>query len=92
MDARIAVITGTVFAGVLVAGALAAPRIDGNEPGSDLAAVTATDVPAAVQAVDEGYDGQGDDEYDDDGDERDERHHDDDDDDHDEDHDDEDDD
>ncbi|MEO8540372.1 MAG: hypothetical protein ABI577_11575, partial [bacterium] len=50
MDVRTALITGTVFAGVLVAGAVAAPRGDsGNSSGStatDTAVVTVAD-PAA---------------------------------------------
>lgn len=35
MDVRVAIITGTVFAGVLVAGAVASPLLDGpSDPGT----------------------------------------------------------
>ena len=73
MDTRIAVITGTVFAGVLVAGALAAPRIDDGEPGGETRGVTATDISALAEGYDVGYDDDDDDDNDDDDD-----HHDDD--------------
>lgn len=42
LDAKIAVITGTVFAGVLIAGALAAP-LSGDDAVRDTTAVTAAD-------------------------------------------------
>ncbi len=45
MDLKIAVITGSVFAGVLVAGALAAPRSGGDS-------ASAPDSTAVVTAVD----------------------------------------
>ncbi|MBK9612113.1 hypothetical protein [Candidatus Amarobacter glycogenicus] len=96
MDKRVAMITGTVFAGVLVAGAIAAPvgPLAGGPGDSDESAlVRLADAPGAVLAVFSDDDDDDDDEYEDedheDGDERehrDEREHEDDDD-HDEEHD-----
>ncbi|MBE0607824.1 MAG: hypothetical protein IH609_00450 [Dehalococcoidia bacterium] len=43
MDVRIAIITGTAFAGVLVAGALAAPRGGSDSNTEDTTTVLATD-------------------------------------------------
>ncbi|MBK9547406.1 MAG: hypothetical protein IPO51_16465 [Dehalococcoidia bacterium] len=95
MDKRVAMITGTVFAGVLVAGAIAAPvgPLAGGPGDSDESAlVRLADAPGAVLAVFSDED-EDDDEYEDedheDGDEREhrgEREHEDDDD-HDEEHD-----
>ncbi len=54
MDARIAIITGTVFAGVLVAGALAAPRGGGNataEGDSTLATTAFAEAPSTVSTA-----------------------------------------
>lgn len=52
MDVRTALITGTVFAGVLVAGAVAAPRGDGGNssgsPTTDAAVVSVADPAADV--------------------------------------------
>lgn len=94
MDVRIAIIAGTAFAGVLVAGALAAPR-GGNDSNTDeTTTVLATDangdlvsLPATVyyyadeEDDDDRYDDDHDDRYDDD-DDHDDDHDDHDDDDH----------
>ena len=60
MDTRIAVITGTIFAGVLVAGALAAPRSD-DAPVRETTAVTTTDGPAVTAPLEPSYDDHDDD-------------------------------
>jgi hypothetical protein len=92
LDAKIAVITGTVFAGVLVAGALAAPR-PGNDAEGDVAGTLTADDPALLAALDS-FESQPatvwydeDEDYEDDDDDHD-RHEDDHEDDHDDDHDD----
>ncbi|MBK6319079.1 MAG: hypothetical protein IPF51_09925 [Dehalococcoidia bacterium] len=79
MDKRVAMITGTVFAGVLVAGAIAAPvgPLAGGPGDSDESAlVRLADAPGAVLAVFSDED-EDDDEYEDedheDGDEREHR-------------------
>jgi hypothetical protein len=63
LDVRIAVITGSVFAGVLVAGALAAPGLDDDDRGNDAAAVSMPDAQPVLDGSEVGdYD---DDEQDD---------------------------
>ncbi|HMO96040.1 MAG TPA: hypothetical protein PKD27_07950 [Tepidiformaceae bacterium] len=77
MDARIAVITGSVFAGVLVAGALAAPRTN-EGPASQGAAAVAVDDPGLNSGVEAVYSYRDDDDDDDhgrDGDDDHERDH-----------------
>ena len=74
MDVRTALITGTVFAGVLVAGAVAAPRGDGGNSGgsptTDAAvahvASPAADVPVSQVTSRSSGDDHGDREHDDD--------------------------
>jgi hypothetical protein len=85
MDVRIAIITGTAFAGVLVAGALAAPRGGNDSNTEDTTTVLATDangeivsLPATVAYYDEEDEDEDDDRYeDDDDDDDDHREHDD---------------
>lgn len=77
MDVKIAVITGTVFAGVLVAGAVAAPRSGGagdsvTDPATDSATVMTVDANGALvsqtttRRSDDDYEDEDDDDHDDD--------------------------
>lgn len=82
MDVRIAIITGTAFAGVLVAGALAAPRGGNDKNTEDTATVLTTDangelvsLPAILSYYDDEEDD--DDRYEDDDRDDDHREHDD---------------
>lgn len=76
MDIKIAVITGTIFAGVLGTGALAAPQFEPGQP--DQGQSTASDVQlvdgSLVFADPSGSDAHDDDRYDDDDDD-DDRYH-----------------
>lgn len=92
MDVKIAVITGAAFAGVLVAGALAAPRGGGDDPQDGAAGPTSIIntgadgnfvlEPSAIRRHDDDDDDEweDDDHEDEDDDDDHERHHDDDDD------------
>lgn len=79
MDVRIAIITGIAFAGVLVAGALAAPRGGNDSNTGDTTTVLATDangelvsLPAILSYSDDGEEDD-DDRYEDDDDDHDDR-------------------
>lgn len=80
LDAKIAVITGTVFAGVLVAGALAAPRGNDNSVSDSATVTTAGDAGllAAAETVysydDEDHEDDDDEYYGDDSDHDDDEH------------------